>query len=171
MVPQFGLQKFLVMCIISSQRKLHKILAIGLTQLSPPPNIGPARSTHWPSFSTYSSKNTIFALNLHRKSTFGTVSATYTRRSNSSTIEQYHDHQPKQRNDNHNRIRTRVHNLSRKERVMCITSSRWKLRYTPSVSKQLRLDIICVPKQTKVPLVKFLSNFVKRIGMLLPETM
>jgi len=41
---------------------------------------------------------------------------------------------------------------------------------TPSVSKQkFRLDIICVTKQ-KVRLVKFLKNFVKRIGML-PETM
>jgi hypothetical protein len=43
------------------------------------------------------------------------------------------------------------------------------LRHTPSVSKQkLRLDIICVTKQ-KVRLVKFLSNFIKRFGML-PET-
>ena len=38
---------------------------------------------------------------------------------------------------------------------------------TPSVLYQkLRLDIICVTKQ-KIRLVKFLSNFVKRIGMLL----
>ena len=41
---------------------------------------------------------------------------------------------------------------------------------TPFVSKQkLRLDIICGTKQN-VRLVKFLSNFIKRIGMLL-ETM
>jgi hypothetical protein len=44
------------------------------------------------------------------------------------------------------------------------------LMHTPSVSKQkLHLDILCVTKQ-KVRLVKFLSNFVKRTGML-PETM
>ena len=38
---------------------------------------------------------------------------------------------------------------------------------TPSVSYQkLHLDIICVTKQ-KIRFVKFFSNFVKRIGMLL----
>jgi hypothetical protein len=45
-----------------------------------------------------------------------------------------------------------------------------RLQGTPSVSKQkLSLDIICVTKQM-VRLVKFLSNFVKRTGML-PKTM
>jgi hypothetical protein len=48
--------------------------------------------------------------------------------------------------------------------------NRPSLRVTPSVSKQkLRLDIMYVTKQ-KVRLVKFLSNFVRRIGML-SETM
>jgi hypothetical protein len=42
----------------------------------------------------------------------------------------------------------------------------WVVFHTPSVSKQkLRLDIICITKQ-KVRLVKFLSNFIKRTGML-----
>ena len=51
-----------------------------------------------------------------------------------------------------------------------LLSTMYSLRFKTKVTKQkLLLDIICVMKQ-KVRLVKFLSNFVNRTGIL-PETM
>ena len=82
----------------------------------PPPPVGSSRSTHWPSFSNYSNiLGHHFSFKFAQKIHFWHNACNLQENIKLSTIEQYHDHRPKQRNDNHNRTRTRVLNLSRKE--------------------------------------------------------